>query len=88
LSFVEAQPSEFVLSAIKQSEDTHGLIVRGCNVSDRAIEVTLKLGDAWRRAMRVSLNEEHQGGLISEDNVACFLANPKQVVTLRFEVHR
>jgi alpha-mannosidase len=57
-SFVNVTPREFVISAIKPAEDGRGLIVRGYNINDEPINVTLRLHRKLLGAMRVNLNEE------------------------------
>ena len=61
LSFVQADPPDFVLTAIKLPEDGEGLIVRGFNITDEPQEVTLHLARGWRRATRVGLDESLEG---------------------------
>ena len=48
LSFVQADPADFVLTAIKLPEDGEGLIVRGFNITHEPLDVTLHLDRAWR----------------------------------------
>jgi alpha-mannosidase len=86
LSPIEASPPGFCLSAIKQAEDGQGLIVRGYNVTQRPLEVVLRLARTWRRATRVNLNEEPQEELALEGNSVRFVAQPKQIVTVQLEV--
>jgi len=85
LSFVESDPSEFVITAIKQAEDGDGLIVRGCNMGGEALDVTLRLASSFRRVTRVNLNEEEQEELAADGRAARFTARAWQVVTVKFE---
>ncbi len=85
LSFVQADPADFVLTAIKSPEDGEGLIVRGVNITNEAQEVTLHLDLVWRRARRVALEESFREELTVEGNTVRFRAAPKQIVTLRFD---
>ena len=57
-SLVAIEPSAFILSALKRSEGGEGLIVRGYNITDEPLEVTLRFGFPVQTAYRVRLNEE------------------------------
>jgi len=85
LSFVESDPLEFVITAIKQAEDGDGLIVRGCNYAGEALDITLRLDTAFRRAILVNMNEEEQEELVVEGKAVRFSARAWQVVTVKFE---
>ena len=85
LSFVQADPSDFVLTAVKQAKDSGGLIVRGYNITDETREVTLRLNRPFRRATRVNLNEVPQEELAANGNEVRFTTRAKQVVTVQFE---
>jgi alpha-mannosidase len=85
LSFLRAEPSSFVLTAVKRAEAGDGLIVRGYNITDSPQEVQLHLDRAWRRATRVGLDEGVRGELVLEGNSVCFAAGPKEIVTVQFE---
>jgi len=86
LSFVQADPAEFVLTAVKQAEDGSGLIVRGYNIAGQARQVTLKLHRPFRRARRVNLNEDPQEELAAGGNAVRFAVRAKQIVTILFEM--
>ena len=86
LSFIESDPPEFVITAIKQAEEGDGLIVRGCNIAGEAREVTLRLESSFRRAARVNLNEEEQEDLAAEGNVVRLSVRAWQVVTVKFQM--
>jgi alpha-mannosidase len=85
LSFLRAEPSGFVLTAVKQAEEGDGLIVRGYNVTANPQEVRLHLDRAWRRAARVGLDEGVHGELALEGHSVRFVAGPKEIVTVWFE---
>jgi alpha-mannosidase len=84
-SFIDAEPSEFVLTAIKLPQNGEGLVVRGTNIADDQLSVTLRLGRGWRRVTEVRLDENALGELNMEGNLVRFVAAPKRVVTLRFD---
>lgn len=56
-SFVEVTPAGFLVSAIKESEDGRGWIVRGWNVSGREARITLRPWKPFKRAEAVNLAE-------------------------------
>lgn len=85
LSFLQAEPPAFVLSAVKQAEDGGGLIVRGYNVDNQPHTVTLRLARPCRRAVRVNLNEEPQEELPAGGHTVRFTARAGQIVTLKLE---
>jgi alpha-mannosidase len=84
-SFVEADPADFVITAVKLPEEGAGLIVRGYNITGEMQKVTLHLDLVWRRATRVGLDESFQEELTVEGYSVRFRAAPKQIVTLRFD---
>lgn len=86
MSFVEASPPEYVITAIKQAEDGDGLIVRGCNLSSEARDVSLRLDSSFRRATQVNLNEEGNQELAVDSDAVCFTARAWQAVTVKFEI--
>jgi len=86
LSFLQADPADFVITAVKQAEGGGGLIVRGYNVADEAREVALRLDRPFRRATRVNLNEVPQEELAADGDAVRFTARPRQIVTVRFEM--
>ena len=85
-SFVQADPTDFVITAVKQAEDGNGLIVRGYNIASKAREVTLRLDRPFRRAMLVNLNEAPQEELATNGNAVRFTTRARQIVTVRFEM--
>ncbi len=83
LSFIRAEPSTFVLSAIKQAEEGDGIVVRGYNIGAEACQVVLRLSRPARRAVRTNLNEEAREELAVEDGAVRFTARAKEIVTLK-----
>ncbi len=83
-SFIETTPREFVISAIKPAEDGAGLIVRGYNIGDQPIEVTLRFWRAFARAARVDLNEKEITPVALRDGREVSLSvRGKEIVTLK-----
>jgi alpha-mannosidase len=68
LSFVEATPGTFVISAVKPAEVGHAWLVRGYNISNEPISVTLKPWMPFKKVMLVNLAEEIQSPLQSDQS--------------------
>lgn len=84
MSFIEVDPAEFLISAIKKAERDDRLIVRFWNVSDKAIEGKIRVRGA-KSAEIVNLNEEPQESLkVAKDGSVKVKARGKQIVTVGF----
>jgi len=59
-TFIEAEPSELVVSAVKRSNNGQGLIVRIYNPLGYAVEATIRPGVASTKAFVANLQEEIQ----------------------------
>jgi alpha-mannosidase len=57
-SFVNVDSPSFVVSAVKETDDGRGWIVRGYNVRGEDVEVTLTPWRKFKKAERVSMSEE------------------------------
>jgi len=55
---VEVEPAEFLISAIKTTEDDRSFVVRGYNLSGHEISVRMKPWRTFTRVERVNLAEE------------------------------
>jgi alpha-mannosidase len=86
LGFVQVEPSAFVLTAIKRPEEGVGLVVRGYNITARPQDVTLRLARPWRTVARTDLAEGPLQALEGDGHVVRFVARPKEIVTLRFDL--
>jgi alpha-mannosidase len=62
-SFVQVAPAAFEISAIKQTQDGRGILVRGWNPTGETIRVTIRPWRAFARAERVNLAEDRTGSL-------------------------
>ncbi len=83
LSFLSIQPAALVLSAVKQSERSEGLIVRFYNITADPVTATIKLFRPLAEAYRVNLNEERIESLqIEPDGGVSLPVKGKEVVTL------
>lgn len=84
-SFVSHSPAEFVLSAVKETEDGSGWLVRGYNITDAPLEVSLKPLKSCSGAALANLAEEPLKPLsITENGRVHFQVGPHQVATVRF----
>ncbi len=59
-SLVKVEPQAFVVSAVKQSEDGGGWLVRGYNITGEEINVTLEPWKPFKKVEQVNLAEEKQ----------------------------
>jgi mannosylglycerate hydrolase len=62
-SFLAVEPGTFVVSAVKQSEDGRGWLVRGYNITGENIAVTLQPWKVFKNVERVNLAEENMSTL-------------------------
>ncbi|MBA4380897.1 MAG: hypothetical protein C0393_09555, partial [Anaerolinea sp.] len=84
-SFVEVSPQEFVISAVKETEDGKGWLVRGYNISGEETNITLKPWRKFRRVERVNLAEEKLAGLKpGRDGSVTFPARGHEIATIKF----
>ena len=84
-AFVHAEPETFIISAVKAAEDGDGWIVRGTNIGDDTIIVTLKPWARFARAARVNLAEQAQADLSpSADGGVTFPVRGHEIVTVKF----
>ncbi|HEC23502.1 MAG TPA: hypothetical protein ENI95_11375 [Chloroflexi bacterium] len=83
-SLMVSETPAFVLSAVKIANDGGGLIVRGYNVSEEAITVTLRSGFPFRHAEFARLDETLIGESLvpDEEGRFTFEAGPARIVTL------
>lgn len=77
----------FVLSAVKQPVDGHGLIVRGYNVSAEPQPVHLGIGVPFSTVTFARLDETPLNTVptVDSDGTCTFEAAPHEIVTLRFD---
>jgi alpha-mannosidase len=84
-AFVHVEPETFIISAVKAAEDGGGWIVRGTNIGDDTIIVTLKPWARFARAARVNLAEQGQADLSpSADGGVTFPVRGHEIVTVKF----
>jgi alpha-mannosidase len=83
LSFVEIQPQNLVLSAVKRSEDGESLIVRFYNLERVEIAARITTGFPLQAAYRLNLNEERVSDLpLRGKHRVELTVKPAEVVTI------
>ena len=84
-SFIQVEPREFIISAVKTAEDGRGWLVRGYNVSDKSVTVALRPWKSFTRVERANLAEEKQSELQpAPDGRVVFPAKAHEIVTILF----
>lgn len=88
-AFVTHSPEEFVISAVKETEDGRGWLVRGVNLASLPVEVSLNPWRPFDSAQRANLAEEPLAPLaVAEDGTVHFRAGGHEVVTVRFSLEQ
>jgi mannosylglycerate hydrolase len=85
-SFVESSPETFIISAIKTAEDGRGWLVRGYNITNETITVTLKSWKPFAKVELVNLAEETQSAL-KPDKTGCVIlqVHAHEIVSMLFQ---
>jgi alpha-mannosidase len=83
LSFVDVQPSELVISAVKKAEQGEAIVVRLYNISSEEVRGRLQTFKPLNGAERVNLLEEPIEMLHVQGDSVEFGVNRHQVVTLK-----
>jgi alpha-mannosidase len=83
--FVTHSPPEFIISAVKETEDGEGWIVRGYNISSETIQLDLKPMRKFPRAKRVNLAEREITSLpVEDDGTISLSVSGHEIVSIRF----
>jgi len=84
-SFMKVEPAAFVVSAVKQSEDGGGWVVRGYNITGEAINVKFKPLKPFKKVEQVNLAEEKQTALKPDkDGCVSLKARGHEIVSVLF----
>ena len=84
-SFVSHSPAEFVISAVKETEDGKGWLVRGYNISSEEIQLSLKTLRQFGNVEQVNLAEEKITTLkVESDGSVSIPVSAHQVVSIMF----
>ena len=83
LSFLQLEPPELALSAVRLTADGLGCVVRFWNAGSKPVIGTLACYKTISQAWRINLNEERQAPLVvHSDNWMEFSVRPAEIVTL------
>jgi alpha-mannosidase len=84
-SFVSTSPGQFVVSAVKETEDGTGWLVRGHNSSSESITLRVQPLRQFAQAAQVNLAEEEVAALtVSRDGSVSVGVGSHEIVTVRF----
>jgi mannosylglycerate hydrolase len=85
-SFIQVADPSFVISAVKETEDNKGWIVRGYNISDKEISITLKPWRKFKKADRTNMAEKKVNGLkVGKGGEVSARIRGHEVVTILFQ---
>ncbi len=87
-SFMEIEQPELILSALKQSEDKKGLIIRFYNPTEKEIDTKINFYKAIASAHLVSIEEKAFEKLSVENKSIKLTAYKKKVVTIKIGFHK
>jgi len=90
-SFITLTSEDFIVTALKKAEYEEAFLIRGFNVSDRKIDVTIKIDGSIERAARVSMEEKIIAGIdvidrdtirvsVGSSEIASFMLYPEEGV--------
>jgi alpha-mannosidase len=84
-SFINHNPAEFVISAVKEAENGKGWLVRGYNISPENLELNIKPLRRFERAAQVNLAEEAQTPLsVESDGAVRIQVGGHQIISILF----
>jgi alpha-mannosidase len=84
-SLLQAGPESFVISAVKETEDERGWLVRGYNITGEDIQVRVKPWKHFEKAELANLGEEKLAVLkTASDGSVTFPAGGHKIVTVVF----
>jgi len=84
-SFIFHTPAEFVISAVKESENGEGVVVRGYNISTDTIQLNLKPFINFRKVFQVNLAEESLAVLNTDNDGGVSLSvSGHKVISIMF----
>jgi alpha-mannosidase len=84
-AFVKISPETFVISCVKRTRDQKGWLVRGCNLSDKKIEICLSIWKNYQSAWILNLAEEKSSKLIADNAGNFYLeADAHKIVCIGF----
>lgn len=81
MSFIEIEPKEIVLSALKKCEYRDTLVLRLFNPTLKNISANLKFYRSIKEAWLTNMNEERKGKLPVNDNIISIQFGHKKIIT-------
>jgi alpha-mannosidase len=85
LSFIRSDNQDFILTAIKLSEEEDNLVIRGFNRLSSQIEVNLQLWRSFKHAYMVSLDESISHEIMmSSEGLLHLIVDKNKIITLKF----
>jgi mannosylglycerate hydrolase len=84
-AFIQATPETFVISAVKAADEGNAWLVRGYNIDDTEIQVTIKPWRPFKSARLVNLAEKKRSALKSAaDGTVSFAARGHEIISVMF----
>ncbi len=84
-SFINHTPAEFIISAVKETENGKGWLVRGYNTSPENLQLNLKPLRRFERATQINLAEEALTPLsVESDGAVRIQAGGHQIISIMF----
>jgi len=84
-AFISHSPAEFIISAVKETENGKGWIVRGYNISPETIQLNLRPMRQFTNSMQVNLAEEEITALSpGEDGSIMISVSGHEIVSIMF----
>jgi alpha-mannosidase len=82
VTFLEVEPGEILISALKLSEEHDGLTLRLCNLSETQMEGSIRIGFAASKAFSMDLNESDLVPLPLEEGTLPLQFRAKEIKTV------
>jgi alpha-mannosidase len=82
-SFLQLDPGNLILTAMKKAEDDDGLILRFYEWAGKPAQAKLKLPDGATRAAETNLMEKEQGELKIERGTVSLAVKPYEIKALK-----
>jgi alpha-mannosidase len=84
-SFLQAQPENIIVTAIKKAEDENALVVRFYEWAGKDSEVTLQLPPGAQTAVETDLMEKPMGNVVLRDGRVSLHSKPYEIKTIKVQ---
>jgi alpha-mannosidase len=84
-SFLQAQPDNIIVTALKKAEDENALVIRFYEWAGRDGDVTLQLPPGARSAVETDLMEKPMGGVSLRDGRVTLHTKPYEIKTIKVQ---